>query len=297
MASKRWLEIRELAYSIWQQEGYPAGKDLDHWLRAETEIKLLTLYSDFQRVRRSLNHLYPAIRYDDSFFGGRYDPFAMIPVMMAQGHVLTAAHSINRFSDELRSLTAWTKVFEAVTETERIMALYEFTYPIASHCLSMPYSIKQMFIKSICQLAHQTNRFSDSNWNEKALPDKPNFPDAERLAGRYQSWSALRSALAMLDDAAFRTGSDNYRNEANHGFPRRIEIGYTSIIRRDPKAASYDLYGAPPLLVSDLIPLLVPQHRAASQCHDAYIELVREQHTLWPSLPRTEAEDEGRPQS
>jgi hypothetical protein len=89
----------------------------------------------------------------------------------------------------------------------------------------------------------------------------------------------------MLDDASFRTASDNYRNDANHGFPRRIEVGYTTIIRRDPKAASYELYDAPPLLVNDLMPMLVAQHQAASQCHDAYMELIREQHISWPSLP------------
>lgn len=35
-----WREhrIRERAYAIWEQEGRPAGKDLDHWLRAEAEI-------------------------------------------------------------------------------------------------------------------------------------------------------------------------------------------------------------------------------------------------------------------
>lgn len=68
MASKQWLEIRKVAYNIWEQEGYPDGKDIDHWLQAEREIKLLALYRDFQKLRRSLNHLYPTIRYDDAFF-------------------------------------------------------------------------------------------------------------------------------------------------------------------------------------------------------------------------------------
>src|ERR1700693_1247896 len=30
--------IRERAYSIWDEEGRPHGKHLDHWLRAESEI-------------------------------------------------------------------------------------------------------------------------------------------------------------------------------------------------------------------------------------------------------------------
>ena len=30
--------IRERAYRIWEQEGRPHGKHLDHWLRAEAEV-------------------------------------------------------------------------------------------------------------------------------------------------------------------------------------------------------------------------------------------------------------------
>ena len=30
--------IRERAYAIWEAEGRPHGKDLDHWHRAEAEI-------------------------------------------------------------------------------------------------------------------------------------------------------------------------------------------------------------------------------------------------------------------
>jgi Protein of unknown function (DUF2934) len=32
--------VRERAYSIWEEEGRPEGRHLDHWLRAEAEIKL-----------------------------------------------------------------------------------------------------------------------------------------------------------------------------------------------------------------------------------------------------------------
>ncbi len=30
--------IRERAYEIWEREGRPAGKSLEHWLKAEAEI-------------------------------------------------------------------------------------------------------------------------------------------------------------------------------------------------------------------------------------------------------------------
>jgi hypothetical protein len=32
-------EIAVVAYAIWEQEGRPDGRDVDHWLRAETQIR------------------------------------------------------------------------------------------------------------------------------------------------------------------------------------------------------------------------------------------------------------------
>jgi hypothetical protein len=36
--SLREQAIRERAYAMWEEEGRPYGKDLDHWYRAEAEI-------------------------------------------------------------------------------------------------------------------------------------------------------------------------------------------------------------------------------------------------------------------
>ncbi len=33
--------VKEAAYYIWEKEGRPHGRDLDHWLRAEHEIRRL----------------------------------------------------------------------------------------------------------------------------------------------------------------------------------------------------------------------------------------------------------------
>ena len=33
---EREEQIRRLAYSIWEREGYPEGRDIEHWLKAET---------------------------------------------------------------------------------------------------------------------------------------------------------------------------------------------------------------------------------------------------------------------
>lgn len=35
----RERRIRQRAYALWEDEGYPEGRELDHWERAEREIE------------------------------------------------------------------------------------------------------------------------------------------------------------------------------------------------------------------------------------------------------------------
>ena len=37
--AERW--VKEAAYSIWEKEGHLHGRDLDHWLRAENDVRRL----------------------------------------------------------------------------------------------------------------------------------------------------------------------------------------------------------------------------------------------------------------
>jgi hypothetical protein len=39
MTLDRQVEIAKRAYSIWEVEGRPSGRDLDHWLRAQAEVE------------------------------------------------------------------------------------------------------------------------------------------------------------------------------------------------------------------------------------------------------------------
>ena len=40
MPQERDHAIRERAYAIWEQDGRPEGRSLDHWSRAEAEISI-----------------------------------------------------------------------------------------------------------------------------------------------------------------------------------------------------------------------------------------------------------------
>jgi hypothetical protein len=39
MVLDHYVEIAKRAYAIWEVEGRPSGRDLDHWLRAEAELQ------------------------------------------------------------------------------------------------------------------------------------------------------------------------------------------------------------------------------------------------------------------
>lgn len=252
---------------------------------------LLTLYTKFQEARRFLGTLYPQARYDTFLDRGRYQGIALPVPLIAQEHVLEAANTLNRFNYDLHSITAWSKVFESVTDTEKMQAVFEFVFLVISHSLSAPYSIKQMFIKSTYQISHHTSRFCDSNWNPCSFKERVNFPDADKLARRFASWAPLSGALSRLNNENFTKASDDYRNRFNHGFPRRIEFGHTTTVQQEPPGSfSYVWRNAPPFLIGDLIPLLSEQYSAALTAYKTYIELIKEQETLWPCLRAGEPE-------
>ena len=52
MISDGHAEIAKRAYTIWELEGRPAGKDLEHWLRAEAEFEA-TQHAQFQATQHA----------------------------------------------------------------------------------------------------------------------------------------------------------------------------------------------------------------------------------------------------
>jgi hypothetical protein len=56
MSDERKRNIRERAYAIWEKEGRPDGKSLEHWLRAEAEMgneKIIGVTNDGKVLKSS----------------------------------------------------------------------------------------------------------------------------------------------------------------------------------------------------------------------------------------------------
>jgi hypothetical protein len=246
--------------------------------------KLHDLYGRFLEEREFILVAETA-KYADFLEQGSYHAFSIPVTWLARGEVFGVADKVNEFWRHLGGLVAWNNIYKSIADDDKFNALVEFISPTADHCLGLPYSIKQMLIKSICHLSHQTNRFCDPNFSEDALkPDKQlKFHEIKKLAGRYVAWPQLRDALSQLDDARYRAESNDYRNRLNHGFAPGIEYGYLLTIQRvDDKPSSYNIMSVPPLELGSIIPSLIRQYKSVLQCYDRYIDLTKEQQHHWP---------------
>jgi hypothetical protein len=247
---------------------------------------LAAAYLKFQEIRRLQGQIYPGTCYDDFVDRGIYQGSALRVTMMAREHILSAANAVNRFCYDLHGLTAWAEILDHLPDDEKIPILFEFVQPIADHCLSSPYSTRQMLIKSVCHISHQTHRFLSANWSDSSLKRDRwlDIEKAKKLASCFDSWPAFCAALARLNDDQFVLATDDYRSRLNHGFRRRVEFGHTMTFLRNPDSPSYNFYDASPLRISDLIPPLDGQYKAAFDGYSRYIELIREQQKIWPAV-------------
>lgn len=248
----------------------------------QDDKRLLELYAQFLKRREAVSIGQPA---EYAEFAGPYDGASFAVGWLSEGEVPAVTNKVNAFWRHLGGLIAWNEIYQSLDEDDKFNVVIEFITPTADHCLSMPYSIKQMLIKSICHISHQTNRFCGPNFSEEALKKDRNlnFHEAEKLAGAYAAWSRLRDALLELDDGQYRKESNDYRNELNHGFATNIEYGHFLTIKRvDGNPSAYNFMSVPPLQLGNVISSLARQYNAALLCHDRYIDLIREQHAHWP---------------
>lgn len=153
--------------------------------------KLLDLYRKFRETRRTLGEVYPFTQFENFLDNGSYSASALPVVLMAQDQIIGATNALNRFCYDLHAITAWNRLFQSITEDEKILAIYEFLFPAASDALSAPYAIKQLFVTSVCQISHETKCFS--NRHEEPLKKQLNFGHADQLAAKFGSWPTLRS--------------------------------------------------------------------------------------------------------
>jgi hypothetical protein len=253
------------------------------------DSRLIEIYTRFLGVRGEVGEMYRLATYYDFLEHGSYLGIALPFVETATEHIRELANTVNEFCHYLHGLLAWGRVLDSVPEVDKFDAVIEFVLPISVYCLSAPYAIKGRLCTSIAELSHQANRFRVGAWTDNADLRKPNFLTARRHAHQWTSWPALESTLSRLNDDSFTCAVDDFRNRFNHGYPRRVEYGFTGFVRRNVSSdgsVSYGFGDSPPLRVTELIPVLAPQYSVAVECYEAYAELVREQQAVMITASR-----------
>jgi len=247
--------------------------------RALDDMRMTALYAESLAARRALEPAPVFARYPD-FVGGTHGVEAMAYVWIAREHLRETANFVNEFVMYLVQLRAWQVVLTTLEEPERHQVLIEFLIPLAAFCLSAPYALKARICRSVSELSNQANRFVRPGWRDTVDLTKANFKTAQSLACDWTRWPALEAGLAALNTDEFDEAVDGYRNDFHHGFPRRVELGQSSVVTRNvsPGQVSYSFGVGEPLSLDVLVPLLLEQCDAALASYDAYVDLVREQY-------------------
>jgi hypothetical protein len=243
----------------------------------EDPKRLVEMYTRFLEERDKIL-LAPTADYPDFLQGGSYNPIS-IAFLWMPGQVVGIANRINAFWRQLHSLAAWNTIWPSLNEDDRYNALVEFVRPTADHCLTAPYSIKSMLTTSACRISHQTRLFFEKDFKKTLKDDsRLDYKEARRLAKGFRNWPALEVAFSKLNDDDYKAKSEDYRNSINHSFAPNIEIGSQFKLTRRPDSTdvSYNMIIEQPLRLEKLVPLLTNQYRAARDCFERYVDLVRE---------------------
>ena len=198
---------------------------------------------------------------------------------MASEHVRELANFINEFIWCMRQLEVWRDIMSPLTPEDRYELAMEFVLPIAYYCVGVPYALHGRFCTSVANLSHQANSFIVEGWRDNANLRYVDANKAASLASGWSAWPDLSVALAKLNDRAFVEAVGDFRRLYHHGFPRSLELGLTSFVRREETKGTvrYVIGATAPLSVAELVEALGPQLEAARVAYAAYLTLVRQQ--------------------
>lgn len=237
-------------------------------------------YAEFRRLWSGAPPSTPLVAFPD-FVDGR--PLsageAAIFRSMASEHVRELANFINEFIWYMRQLEIWRDIMSPLEAEDRYELAMEFVLPLAYYCVDVPYALHGRLCTSVASLSHQANSFTVEGWKDDANLRYIDAKRAAKFASGWSAWPDLSAALAKLNDRSFIDAVGDFRRLYHHGFPRSLEMGFTSFVRREvaQDGVRYEIGASPPLSVAELLDALRPQLEVARGVYDAYLVLVRQQ--------------------
>ncbi|MBP1847846.1 hypothetical protein J2046_006130 [Rhizobium petrolearium] len=198
------------------------------------------------------------------------------------------ANGINHLIVLTMRLEAWGKVIDGLDTEQKFQLLHEFVQDLAATAILSPYTLKARFYFAIAHLSHQANcARQGEGWvdDSTTLPDdrKIKGDEAARLAKPWRAWKKLIRALETVDNADYRTATDDFRSKHTHRFTPRVELGITQPVKRllakGEDKPSYGVGGTSPLKLKAVVAELKTQCIRLSKCYGEFRKLVVEQST------------------
>lgn len=186
---------------------------------------------------------------------------------------------INRFTDDVRRIRAWSTVVNTLTDDNKLLAVVEFIDTLAINTVNTPYVVKNRFSFAAAHLCHQANRAKESSWVDNLPLDRRIKQDVADLYGKsWNSYKALKNALDAINANDFRNATRDFRNMYTHRFSPKFIIGITRIVVRKNtnNSVSYTFIDHHPLDISQTTAILENERDLFYKAFEAFQGLVRE---------------------
>ena len=211
-----------------------------------------------------------------------YRVHLLLYIMMLDNFARELVNEINRFTQNVRRLKAWSSVIVAVSENEKLEIHHEFIENIGISALIAPYSLKSRFAYIAARLSHESNNIIRKDSEMAIFPESSNLylNDIDPYCRNWKSFRKFKISVERIDGAAYRESTRDFHNAYAHRFPVRFNLGYTF-----NSTTEIDEYGnksiafkdEPPLDLNTMIVLLEEQLNACYLAFDCFQALICEQ--------------------
>ncbi|MCS3926123.1 hypothetical protein M2175_001154 [Bradyrhizobium elkanii] len=192
------------------------------------------------------------------------------------------ANTVNGFTNDVHSLTAWSSVVQPLTQKRQLEATREFIDKLATSAVNLPYVVKGRFAFAAAHLCHQANMLKfPATWSDDLPLDGEIYPHVADSYGKsWKSYRHLKHALDAIGGRAFRDGTGDFRNAYNHRFSPRFVVGMTQLVARTINSSTgqvrYGFGGRDPLELAKIVSLLEQEQVRFYMAFERFQELVRE---------------------
>jgi hypothetical protein len=247
-----------------------------------TDDRAIKLYAEFRSNLRTAKRLGVA-PYPRPFEGGSFDILTMPFHAVAQDALREIANAINGFGRYIHSLYAWQSIYEKATGEDQYNLLLDHIRPLSSLCLTAPQALRGRLIHAATATSYHANLFL--KW-DGARPDwnggHTSMKTAKSMSEAWPSWPALAISLSRMAESSFQEATSDFRNQHEHGHPRSIALGHINVIRRIETNGriGWSFGQQEPMQLSELLPVIEQEHDYALVAFTAYLEMVKEQHSV-----------------